>query len=87
METTVTQEEIFLRMLTTSLTIPYIKDTTKLPLKSITLSAVNNVLQSSVTANVEEHKPVEVMPDGKCHICLKTFIAWKIRKGAEEKQT
>lgn len=42
--------------------------------RTILRAAINAVWQAcgeSVTADDENHEPVEVMPDGKCHICLK----------------
>lgn len=65
-----------LRKLATSLTILFIKNRAQLSLNLVTLLAINNVSQScgkSETTDIEEHEPVEVMSDGKCHICLKNL--------------
>lgn len=61
----------------------------KLPLKSVTLSSVNDILQTwseGVTRNVEGHEIIELTPGGKCHIYLKILHGLEDRKGAEEKQ-
>lgn len=57
-----------------TLAIPCIRNRTNLPLKSVTLSTNNVILQScdeSVTTDIEKHGPAEVMPNGKRHICFK----------------
>ena len=61
--------------LATSLIIHYIKNRAKLLAFEIgTLSTINVILQScgeSVTTHVAKHEPAVVIPDKKCHICLK----------------
>ena len=64
----------FLRTLTTSLAILYIKNMVKSALKLVTLSLSHNVLQSCsqrVTPDVGDHELFEDIPDGKRHICFK----------------
>lgn len=64
---------IFLTNVATSRTMPHIQNRDKFPLKSITLRAINDILESfneNFTADIEGHDDIKNIPDNKCHFCL-----------------
>ena len=62
--------------LATSLTIPYIKNRAKFPLKSVTLPVINGILKSchgNITVDIEWNEDIKKVPDCKCHLSLKSL--------------